>query len=56
MLTLRQPLQSSQGLAPVSLLDTDMDVILLSPNVLVSVDRVSLVCEGVWVGWKHEAV
>ena len=54
--TFGQPLQSGQGLAPVALLDTDMDVILLRPNVVLSVERVSLVGEGVCTSGGHEGV
>ena len=47
LLTLGQALQGRQRLTTVSLLDTDVYVIGLRPNVFVSVERVSLVCEGV---------
>ena len=56
-LTLGQALQSRQSLTTVPLLDTDMDVILLRPNVVLSVERVSLVGEGVYKGGnKHMSV
>ena len=46
-LTLGQALQSSQSLPTVPLLDTDVDVVLLGPNLFSVFERVSLVCEGV---------
>ena len=48
-LTLWKALESCQGLASVPLLDTDMDVVGLRTDVLVSSGkRVTLVCEGIW--------
>ncbi len=47
VLTFGQALQSRQSLASVPLLDTDVDIILLGPNLVISVERVTLVCEGV---------
>ena len=47
-LTLGQALQSSQSLPTVPLLDTDVDVVLLGPNLFSVFERVSLVCEGVY--------
>lgn len=47
-LTLGQSLQGCQGLTTVPLLNTDMDVIGLRPNVVATgVERISFVCEGV---------
>ncbi len=47
-LTLGQSLQGCQGLTTVPLLNTDVDVIGLRPNVVAAgVERISLVCEGV---------
>ena len=46
-LTLGQALQGRQRLTTVPLLDTDVDVVLLRPNLLVRVEWISLVCEGV---------
>jgi len=47
IILLGQALQSRESLPSVSLLNTDVDVVLLGPNVLCGADRVSLVCEGV---------
>jgi len=44
---LGQTLQSGQRLPPVSLLDADVDVILLRTNVFTASKRVSLICKGV---------
>ena len=56
-LTLGQALQGSQSLATVSLLDTDVDVVLLGPNLRCVIERVSLVGEGVYKGGnKHMSV
>ena len=41
-------LQSGECLAAVALLDTDVNVVLLRPNVVLHVKRVSLVGEGVY--------
>ena len=46
-LTLGQTLQSGQSLPSISLLDTDVDVILLRTDVFTASKRVSLVCKGV---------
>jgi hypothetical protein len=46
-LTLGQTLQSGQGLPSVSLLDANVDVILLRTNVFTASKRVSLICKGV---------
>jgi hypothetical protein len=45
-LTLGEPLQCGQGLSSVPLLNTDMDVIRLRADVLVS-SKVTLVCKGI---------
>jgi hypothetical protein len=46
-LTLGQTLQSGQSLPSISLLNTDVDVILLRTNVFAASKRVSLICKGV---------
>jgi len=45
-----ETLQSSQSLATVPLLDTDVDIILLRPYVLRGSKRASFVCEGIESG------
>ena len=47
-LCLREALDRRQRLAAVALLDTDVNVVLLRPNVVLHVKRVSLVGEGVY--------
>lgn len=42
-----QALQGGQGLPPIPLLNTDVDVICLRSNVLAVSERVSLVCKGI---------
>ena len=50
--TFGEALKRRQGLAAVPLLDTDMNVVRLRPDVLGAAKRVSLVCEGIclWTG------
>ena len=50
MHTLGQALQSRESLSSVSLLDTDVNIVLLGPNLLCGVERISLVSEGVYQG------
>lgn len=45
--TFGKALERSQGLATVPLLNTNMDVVRLGPDVLGGSKRVSLVCEGI---------
>jgi hypothetical protein len=45
--TLWQALQSSQSLPSIPLLDTDMEVIGLRPNVLSISERIAFVCKGI---------
>ena len=52
-LTLGKTLQSSQRLTSVPLLDTDMNVVRLRPDVLGAAKRVSLVCEGIYMRMKN---
>ena len=53
--TFGEALKRRQGLAAVPLLDTDMNVVRLRPDVLGAAKRVSLVCEGIYMrergGW-----
>ena len=45
--TFGKALERGQGLATVALLDTDVDIVRLRPDVLGGSKRVSLVCEGI---------
>ena len=57
MLAVGKSLQRSQRLAAISLLDTDVDVILLSPYFLIT-ELLSFVCKRVYVfgGWSDQAI
>jgi len=42
-----QALQGGQGLSPIPLLDTNVDIVRLRSNVLAVSERISLVCKGI---------
>jgi hypothetical protein len=48
VLTFGQALQGGQGLSPIPLLDTNVDIVRLRSNVLAVSERISLVCKGIY--------
>jgi hypothetical protein len=50
VLTFGQALQGGQGLSPIPLLNTNVDVVRLRSDVLVVSERISLVCKGIYRG------